>query len=56
MTSTTHKCDCGPCLCEVDLTTAIQKDGKYYCSEACANGHEGGTCCSQPTCNCGQPS
>jgi metallothionein len=39
------KCDCGSCACTVDPETAIAKDGKNYCSEACANGHPNGQSC-----------
>jgi metallothionein len=46
------KCDCGSCACTVDPETAIVKDGKNYCSEACANGHPNGQSCPSTGCNC----
>lgn len=46
------KCACESCLCIVDTTKAIQKDGKNYCSDICANGHPNGVGCSHSGCQC----
>jgi hypothetical protein len=47
------KCACEPCVCVVNPETAVQKDGKYYCSEACANGHtDGSSGCGHKGCDC----
>lgn len=52
-TATQVKCACEPCLCTVDPSKAIQKDGQYYCSEACATGHAEGTQgCGHTGCTC----
>jgi hypothetical protein len=51
-TVTQMKCACEPCLCVVSLEQAVQKDGKYYCSEACANGHQSGEDCGHRGCGC----
>ncbi|MGJ3246421.1 MAG: metallothionein [Elainellaceae cyanobacterium] len=51
-TVTQMKCACEPCLCIVDIDSAIQKDGKYYCSEACANNHQAGAGCGHAGCGC----
>ena len=52
-TATQVKCACEPCSCIADISTAVQKDGKYYCGEACANGHsDGSSGCGHPGCNC----
>ncbi|MGB3517813.1 MAG: metallothionein [Elainellaceae cyanobacterium] len=51
-TVTQMKCACESCLCVVDLSSAIQKDGKPYCSEACANGHPSGSGCGHTGCEC----
>ncbi|MBE9118108.1 metallothionein [Lusitaniella coriacea LEGE 07157] len=52
-TVTQMKCACESCLCVVDTSDAVQKEGKYYCCEACANGHsEGGSGCGHEGCNC----
>jgi len=51
-TVTQMKCACESCLCIVDLSTALQKDNKYYCSEACANGHTSGQGCGHTGCGC----
>lgn len=32
------KCECGSCTHEVDESKAVERDGKYYCSEVCATG------------------
>lgn len=42
VTVTQMKCACESCLCIVDLNSAIQKEGKSYCSQACADGHPQG--------------
>ncbi len=46
------KCACESCLCIVSLSEAITKDGKAYCSEACANHHPNGDGCGHADCNC----
>ncbi|ERT05566.1 prokaryotic metallothionein family protein [Lyngbya aestuarii BL J] len=50
---TQMKCACESCLCVVSLENAIKKDGKPYCSEACANGHPSGSGCGHTGCTCG---
>lgn len=49
---TQMKCACESCNCVVSLSDAVMKDGKAYCSEACANGHPGGGGCGHPGCSC----
>ena len=50
---TQMKCACEACLCVVALENAIHKDGKPFCSEACANGHKDGqTGCAHEGCGC----
>ena len=52
-TVTQMKCACEPCLCVVDISQAVQKDGQYFCSEGCASGHaENTTGCGHTGCNC----
>ncbi|MGD1901607.1 MAG: metallothionein [Geitlerinemataceae cyanobacterium] len=52
-TVTQAACACAPCVCTVDPASAIQKNGKSYCSDACANNHpEGESSCSQSSCGC----
>ena len=51
-TVTQMKCACEACLCVVSLEQAVQKEGKYYCSDACANGHENGSGCGHEGCGC----
>jgi len=51
-TITQMKCACPSCLCIVSLENAIKKDGKNYCSEACANAHPDGAGCGHEGCQC----
>ncbi|MEZ2240700.1 metallothionein [Microcoleus sp.] len=51
-TATQTKCACPSCLCTVNLSAAIEKDGKQYCSTACADGHPNGTGCGHTGCDC----
>jgi hypothetical protein len=51
-TVTQMKCACTSCVCIVNLSDAIQKDSKYYCSDACATGHSSGAGCSHHGCEC----
>lgn len=46
------KCACDSCLCVVTLSEAVTKDGKHYCSTACAEGHPDGGGCGHTGCNC----
>ncbi|APB34855.1 hypothetical protein GlitD10_2518 [Gloeomargarita lithophora Alchichica-D10] len=46
------KCDCQPCVCQVDPATAIRVESKLYCSEACAQGHSQGAGCGHEGCPC----
>ncbi|MGK7938040.1 MAG: metallothionein [Xenococcaceae cyanobacterium] len=52
-TVTSMKCACDTCLCIVSLEDAIAKNGKYYCCEACANGHVDEKGCGHQGCGCG---
>ncbi len=51
-TATLTKCACNACLCNVSIESAVLKDGKSYCGEACANGHKDGQVCGKSGCNC----
>jgi hypothetical protein len=51
-TVTQMKCACSDCLCIVDLSDAVMKDGKAYCSNACASGHAEGVGCGHAGCGC----
>ncbi|BAW97367.1 prokaryotic metallothionein-related protein [[Synechococcus] sp. NIES-970] len=55
VTVTQMKCACESCLCIVELSNAIQKEGKGYCSQACADGHPNGSeGCGHTGCTCHQ--
>ncbi|MGB3756333.1 MAG: metallothionein [Rivularia sp. (in: cyanobacteria)] len=46
------KCACEKCLCIVKVDSAVNKDGQYYCSEACADGHKTVAGCGHSGCGC----
>ena len=46
------KCACSDCVCKVDPATAVTKEGKAFCSDACANGHKDHAGCDHAGCNC----
>nr|WP_255476903.1 metallothionein [Synechococcus sp. A15-60] len=37
--STALRCACSKCVCEVEPSTAVVRDGQHFCSDACATGH-----------------
>lgn len=45
-------CACPDCKCEVTPGHHVAKDGKDFCSEACASGHANGDGCCNHTCSC----
>ena len=50
MNATYVRCQCidPDCQCQVDLTKAVMRNGKAFCSEACADGH--GCGCNRGLC------
>jgi hypothetical protein len=51
--STEMKCEgTKNCTCEVEQQKSIERDGKYYCDEACASGHPNGKGCNHQGYNC----
>lgn len=48
------ECECPHCECRMDIRDAIHREGKYYCDESCANGHQEKAGCDHPGCNCGR--
>ena len=47
-----EKCACQKCSCSVSPESAVKKNGKLYCSVACAEGHPDGMGCGGPKCHC----
>jgi hypothetical protein len=43
-------CQAVSCICEVAIEVAVQHEGRYFCSERCAE-HRG---CDHAGCNCGK--
>ncbi|MDE1466106.1 metallothionein [Spartinivicinus poritis] len=47
------KCACKDCVCVFEVSKAVQKDNKYYCSDACADNHKNQSGCNHSCCdNC----
>jgi len=46
------KCACADCVCVVEVEKGVKKDGKVYCSEACADHHNKGAGCEHAGCEC----
>lgn len=51
-TMTKTKCACPDCKCEVREGHDVTKNGKHYCSKACADGHKSGEGCCNNSCQC----
>lgn len=49
MTNSTPRCAHSGCKCRIDPNTAVQHEGKTYCSERCADNRG----CDHHDCNCG---
>jgi len=52
VTVTQQKCACADCVCVVAVADAVKKDGRNYCSQACAEGHAAGHGCDHAGCAC----
>lgn len=51
-----HTCDCPKCDCKVG-SQGIERDGKHYCCQACADNHpKGQACATSSGCQCGDKS
>lgn len=46
------KCACQDCVCVVQLSKAVSRDGKAYCCDECADGHKDHTGCEHAGCAC----
>jgi metallothionein len=49
---TLMKCACQTCLCVISTADAVNKSNKYYCSQACAEGHKTMKGCASNGCGC----
>lgn len=52
MASEKVDCACTDCVCKVSPETAVMKDGKTFCSDECACGHEHHNGCGHEGCDC----
>jgi hypothetical protein len=46
------KCACSDCICVVSVDKSIQRDGRIFCSDECADHHKGGSGCHHAGCTC----
>ena len=46
------KCACSDCVCVVDAKKALQREGRIYCSDECADHHKSGGGCHHAGCTC----
>lgn len=45
-------CACNDCVCKVKAGGGIERDGKTFCCEACADGHASHDGCGHSGCEC----
>jgi len=48
------QCACPECTCSVDVQNPIKRNGKLWCSDACADLHPNGLPCPDNNCHCEQ--
>lgn len=53
---TIEKCACPNCACSASPEKPLEHNGKFWCSEACADLHPGGAPCPNKECQCGMSS
>lgn len=46
------KCACPDCVCVVGTAKAVSRNGRLFCSDACADGHKDGAGCHHHGCGC----
>ncbi len=46
------KCACSDCVCVVDTKKGLEKEGRIYCGDACADHHATGMGCNHAGCTC----
>ena len=49
---TQQVCACDPCVCIVNIDSAVEHNGQHYCSENCADGHANEAGCGHKGCGC----
>ncbi|WP_255482983.1 metallothionein [Synechococcus sp. MIT S9220] len=53
MMATVLKCACPDCNCDAGGSSAVQRNGQSFCSDACANGHPNDEPCHDGAGACG---
>lgn len=51
--ATFSSCACPNCDCTVQADQSYERNGKAYCSQACADLHPAGQPCPSQACHCG---
>ena len=46
------KCACADCVCVVEVTKGVARDGRIYCADACADHHADDAGCHHAGCTC----
>lgn len=46
------KCACADCVCVVSVSKGVERDGRIYCGDICANSHQGEVGCHHAGCTC----
>ena len=46
------KCACSDCVCVISVDGAVERNGKLFCGNDCANGHADGNGCGHVGCEC----
>ena len=46
------KCACADCVCVVPVEGAVKREGRIYCSDACAEHHKDAAGCHHAGCTC----
>ena len=46
------KCACADCVCIVNVSKGVERDGRLYCNETCSTHHRDGVGCQHAGCTC----
>ncbi|MCK8515573.1 metallothionein [Methylonatrum kenyense] len=46
------ECACSDCVCTMPRDKAVERQGRLYCGESCARGHDNGAGCGHSGCGC----
>ena len=46
------KCACTDCVCVVNVERGVERDGRIYCGDVCADHHKSEVGCRHAGCTC----